>query len=107
MSYHVILSLNEKYEPQGVFNIITSLGPVVLLAEKGPRFAEFLDLAAHMMQASGKKVGFVDLLAPTFQAAVNKLLQMDPNLAGNAVFVDQYDNLFEDILGQLRASRGA
>lgn len=104
MSYHTVLLMNEKLEIEGVFSIQTSVGHVVLVAEKGQRFTEFLDLAAHMVKASGKKVGFVDLKANTFQSAVNNLLKMDPSLSGNAQFVDQYDNLFQDILVQLRES---
>ena len=95
MSYHTILLMDENLEAQGIFTIRTSAGHVVLVSKKGQNFSEFLDLASQMVRPEGKKVGFVDLETDTFQAAVNKLLQMDPSLSGNAMFVDQDDNLFQ------------
>ena len=107
MSYHTVLLMGENQEVEGIFSIQTSVGHVVLVAEKTPRFAEFLDLAAQMVEPAGKKVGFVDLQANSFQGAVNQLLQMDPSLSGTALFVDQDDSLFQDILLQLRESFGS
>ena len=90
MGYHAILLFNAKSDIQGVFTIRTTEGNVVVLSEMGPRLAEFLDLAAEMAKASGEKVGYTDLKAPTFQGAVQRLLEMDPSMAGEAIFVDQY-----------------
>ena len=106
MSYQCPVLLDQDYEIEGCFSVFTNVGNIVVIAEKGPRFAEFLDLAANIVDPSGNHIGFIDLEAATFEAAIKELLKMDSSLAEDAVFINEYDQLFETIIAQMRETHG-
>jgi hypothetical protein len=93
----------------GFYALFTNQGPVIVIADEGPRFNEFLDLVAKVMKTSGEKVGSVNLEATSFAEAVRNMRNIDRKmqelggpLPPDTVFIEDSDPIFDDILMYLR-----
>jgi hypothetical protein len=108
LSYYAPLIFEQNGEMTGFLTLYTNLGPVIILAEEGPRFNEFLDLAVMVWETRGEKVGTVDLNATSFAEAVRNMWEIDrkkelaDRLPPDTVFIEDSDPILDDIVRYLR-----
>src|SRR5438034_11695005 len=98
MRYTVPLLLNEAGEPIGAFSVNTSEGRLVIIFSNSIRWQTFADPVARTLAKKGQKLGSFDLDAPSLEAVVSRLVQMDPNLTNEATFVPDSLPMFSEIV---------
>lgn len=102
MSFCVPVLLDGNYEIQGLFSAKTTAGDVVVVTEKGPRFTSFIEAISTALQGQ-QVIGFVELDMPDFASAVAQLLTMDPSLRSSAIFIQDTEPLFDDLIAYFRS----
>lgn len=102
MSYCAPLLLDQNGKILGFFGLHTNQGSIVVIAERGPRFDEFLHLAAELAKADGKKVSVREFKATSLAAVLRTIQSAGVPLREATKYIDDSDPLFEAILTSLR-----
>ena len=107
MKYYIPLSIDRNMEPDGLYALFTTQGPVVVIFSNPLKLEKFLSAAAHLSAEKGKKVGDFGMDATSMSEVVSKLLEMDPSLAGTVTFLPDSDPMIDDFILQMNEALGS
>jgi hypothetical protein len=98
MRYTVPLIYDEAGEPQGLFSVHTSEGKVVILFSNSARWEAFSNPVARVLAGQGQKLASTVIEAPSLEAAVSKLAELDPNVTNEGMFIPDSTPMFWEIV---------
>ena len=104
MAYVVPFLFDENGKYQGFFAPEIDGKRLIVVAEDGPRFQEFFQLARKLAGAFGQRMGIGPQQATSFPAAVKEVLERSPNLQDgvDVTFISDTDPLFAELVASLR-----
>jgi hypothetical protein len=102
LRYSVPFTVDENDEFIDWFIVSTNHRELFIVSKRGPRFNEFMNLAAVAVLAQGGNfLASRELEAPSFEAAVQKLVEADPRLS-RVTIIEDTDPLFDHFLTYFR-----
>ena len=108
MAYWIPIVINENGEPQDIFTTFTNRGRVVVIAEESSGLTEYLTLGSQIwLDDPTLRLAAFDLDAPSFPAAVQKLVALDPSVSQTGTFIEDTDPVFARLLDQIRHQASA
>ncbi len=96
MEYGLLLSLDQDYEPAGLFSFFTNHGPIVVVFTSEQSLATAAWGAAHAVP-DDMKIGSTTVEADSLESLLQKLMEMGLE-AGEASFVLDTDPIGQELV---------
>lgn len=90
--------LDADGNPAGMFSVSTSEGEIVVLFSDLAKWNIFAGLASRALRASGQLFGSVSVEAASFEDAVQQVVDLDPAIVDQAVFIPDTAPVVQDIM---------
>lgn len=102
----MVLLRDSRGEIAGLLRLDTSVGPVAFIFRDEAKLRRFVGAMAEAERAPGYGYAWFSLDAASFPEAVEKVLALDPSMAGTLSFFPDTDKLFPELLDSLSNMKG-
>lgn len=99
--------MDDEENYRGLWTIFTNLGPVVIIFTRTDTLAEAIEYCRRFASAEGNQLGMMEIIADSSAEVVQMLTEAAPKWASETSFVTDEEDLFDDLLAQLREQDGA